>query len=174
MASPDLLLHPVRMRIVQAMLDGSELTAAELRAALPDISAASLYRHITKLSDAGVLEVAHERQVRGAVERTFRLHLPSAVVGAEQARELTREEHRRAFAAYAAMLMADFDRYLAGPEVDLAADGVSFSQAALWLSDDELAALREELASAITARLGNRRGPGRTKRLLSTVLMPAR
>lgn len=174
MASLDLLLHPVRMRIVQAMLDGSELTAGDLRAELPEIPAASLYRHIATLSEAGVLEVARERQVRGAVERTFRLHLPSAVVSPQQARDLTREDHRRAFAAFVAMLMADFDRYLAAPEVDVVADGVAFTQAALWLDDDEMHALRDELAAVITARMGNRRSAGRTKRLLSTVLMPAR
>ncbi|CAN3128709.1 helix-turn-helix domain-containing protein [Mycobacterium sp. smrl_JER01] len=173
MAALDLLLHPVRMRIIQAMLDGSEHTAGDLRAELPDIPSASLYRHIATLADAGVLEVVHERPVRGALERTFRLHLPAAVVSPESARGLTREDHRRAFAAFAGMLMADFDRYLAVPEADIVDDGVAFTQAALWLSDDEMRALRDELAAAITARMDHRRGAGRRKRLISTVTMPA-
>lgn len=50
MASDDLLLHPVRIRIVQALLDGSELTTGELTARLGDIPVATLYRHVAKLS----------------------------------------------------------------------------------------------------------------------------
>ncbi|ORB25571.1 helix-turn-helix domain-containing protein [Mycolicibacterium parafortuitum] len=168
----DLLLHPVRMRIVQAMSDGSELTTSELRAELSDIAAASLYRHVAALADAGVLTVTSEKRIRGATERTFRLHVPAAVVTAEQARTMSRDDHRRAFAAFVAMLMADFDRYLATPDADVAADGVSFTQAALWLSDDELRELRDELAAVIAARLDHPRAEGRTRRLLSTVLMP--
>lgn len=170
----DVLLHPARMRVVQALLDGSELTAGQLRAELPDVPAASLYRHIATLADAGVLEVAHERRVRGAVERTFRLHLPSAAVTPEEARQLSPDDHRRAFAAFCAMLMADFDRYLAAPDADVAEDGVAFTQAALWLTDDEFAELRSELAAVITSRITNGRSPHREKRMISTVLMPGR
>lgn len=170
----DVLLHPARMRVVQALLDGSVLTTTQLRAALPDVPAASLYRHVTTLLEAGVLEVAGEKRVRGAVERSFRLHLPNAGVTADEARTLGSDDHRRAFTAFCAMLMADFDRYLATPGVDVVDDGVAFTQAALWLTDDEFADMRRELAAVITSRTGNGPGENRVKRLISTVLMPAR
>ena len=41
--SADLLLHPVRLRIVQAFLGERALTTTELSAELSDIPAASLY-----------------------------------------------------------------------------------------------------------------------------------
>lgn len=128
MPAPDVLLHPVRMRIVQVLLDGATMTARQLRQELPDIPSASLYRHIATLADAGVLEVAHQKRVRGAVERGFRLHLPNAAVTAEDARQLSRDDHRRAFTAFCTMLMADFDRYLATPEADVVDDGVGFTK----------------------------------------------
>jgi Fe2+ or Zn2+ uptake regulation protein len=65
-----LRLHPVRLRILEAFLGDRKLTTADLRAELPDISAASLYRHIAFLVEGGVLEVVAERRVRGAVEQT--------------------------------------------------------------------------------------------------------
>ncbi|TFV58814.1 ArsR family transcriptional regulator [Mycobacterium sp. PS03-16] len=174
MATADVLLHPLRLRIVQALLDGSVLTTAALRDALPDVPTASLYRHIATLLDAGVLQIVNERPVRGAVERSYRLHLPSAVVTPDTARTMTRDEHRRAFTAFATMLLADFDRYLARAEIDFPADGVAYSQAALWLTDDELAEMSREIAEAVTSRMANGRAPGRVKRLISTVLMPGR
>ena len=44
--SAGLLLHPVRLRIVQAFLGGRRLTTAQLRTALPDVSPATLYRQV--------------------------------------------------------------------------------------------------------------------------------
>ncbi|WP_324273703.1 helix-turn-helix domain-containing protein [Blastococcus brunescens] len=57
MPSADLLLHPVRLRVVQAFLGDRTLTTSDLRAELPDVPTASLYRHVGVLADAGVLTV---------------------------------------------------------------------------------------------------------------------
>ena len=75
MASADLLLHPVRLRVVKAFLGDRALTTAQLAAELSDVPAGSLYRHISRLTKAGVLHVVAERRVRGAVERTYALRL---------------------------------------------------------------------------------------------------
>jgi len=50
---------------------------------------------------------------------------------------------------------------------------VTYRQGALWLTDEELAALRTELRAAITSRMGNGPGAGRARFLLSTILLPA-
>ena len=174
MPSIDLLLHPIRIRIIQALLDGSALTTKQLKLQLTDVPSASLYRHVAMLADAGVLVVTGERPVRGTVERRYALHLPSAAVGPAEARALSLDDHRRAFTAYAAALLADFDRYLDGADADPVGDGVSFTQMTLWLSDDELATLRRKLAELLVPLSAHRPGKDRTKRILSTVLMPAR
>src|SRR6185312_9362271 len=106
----DLLLHPVRWRIVQTFLGDRALTTAELRAELSDVPVASLYRHVGLLTDAGVLVVVAERKVRGTSERRYRLDLATASVGASEQTGV--EEHRRAFRTFAAALVADFDRSL--------------------------------------------------------------
>ena len=70
-SSAELLLHPVRLRIMQAFLGDRALTTSQLSAELSDVPAASLYRHVARLVRANVLQVVAERQVRGAVERTY-------------------------------------------------------------------------------------------------------
>src|SRR3954469_20006775 len=81
LTSADLLLHPVRLRIVQAFLGERALTTAQLREELPDVPPASLYRHIALLVGADVLSVVSERRVRGATERTYTLRLAAAHIG---------------------------------------------------------------------------------------------
>jgi Helix-turn-helix domain len=168
----ELLLHPVRLRIVQAFLGDRELTTGQLHELLPDVATATLYRQVATLADAGVLEVAEERRVRAATERTYRLHGEAASIDAEAAAELTVDQHRAAFAAFVAGLLADFDRYLDRGDVDLGRDLGGYRQAALHLTDDELVELITELREVL-ARRRTLSPEGRRRRLLTTILLPA-
>src|SRR4051812_46661509 len=115
----DLLLHPVRLRIVQALLGGRELTTAQLQQELPDVSVATAYRQVSTLLAAGVLQVAGERKVRGATERSYALVADRTSVSLDDVRRMSPAEHRGAFLTFLASLAADFDRYLEGESLDL-------------------------------------------------------
>ena len=172
MASADLLLHPVRLRILKAFLGDRAFTTSQLAAELDDVPAGSLYRHVARLTKAGVLQVVAERRVRGAVERTYTLRLIAAQVGPGEVATMTSEDHSRAFMAFVAGLLADFDRYLASGAPDLVRDGVSYSAAAVWLTDAEYADFLRDVRLLIQPRLANPPGK-RRRRMLSSVLMPA-
>jgi hypothetical protein len=177
-ASADLLLHPVRLRVVQAFLGDRTLTTGDLHGELPDVPVATLYRHVGVLADAGVLTVVGERKVRGAAERSYRLDLAAASVRGEDTAAMTVDDHRRAFTTFAAALMHDFDRYLArvapdGGSPDLAGDRVGYRQAAVWVTDQEFDEMLAELAAVLQARLTNRPGAGRRRRVVTTVHLPA-
>lgn len=173
MALSDLLLHPVRLRIVQVFLGRGELTTSALREHLADVPAATLYRQVTALLDAGILEVVDERKVRGAVERTLVLRTANANLGPDEAAAMTAEEHRHAFVTFVAGLIGDFDRYLARGDKDLARDRVGYRQYAAHLTDEEMDELIADLRAVILPRLEQQPAPGRTRRLISHVLMPA-
>lgn len=170
MPSTELLLHPVRLRIAQAFLGGRELTTSDLRAELEDVPAASLYRHVNLLAEGGVLTVAAERRVRGAVERTYALRTEAAQVDPEG---MTAEDHRQAFMAFVGGLLADLDRYLRRPEIDPVADGLGYNMLALWLTDEEFAAFVKEMEAILDARLAFAPDGARTRRILGTVMLPS-
>lgn len=169
----DLLLHPVRLRILQAFLGGRSLTTSELAAELADIPAASLYRHVARFVDAGVLTVVAERRVRGAVERTYELRLAAARVGPAELAGMTADDHRQAFMAYVAGLLGDFDRYLDRGDTDLVRDGVTYSLIALWLDDREYADLHARIADMFAPLHANQPGLGRKRRIIGSVFLPA-
>jgi hypothetical protein len=172
MATADLLLHPVRLRIVEAFLGDRALTTGDLAAELADVPAASLYRHVARLVNAGVLAVVAERRVRGALERTYVLRLTAAAIGLDEVAAMSADDHRQAFTAFVAGLLGDFDRYLARGDIDLLRDGVSYRLAGLWLDDAEYAELLRELTRVLQPRLVNAPQPGRKRRILGYVLLP--
>ena len=164
----DLLHQPVRWRVVQALI-GRSLTTAELGEVLSDVPTTTLYRHVAVLVKADVLKVTDERRIRGATERTYELNTAAADADNEAP---DRDRLRTMFTVYLAGLAGDFDRYLERDDVDPHRDGVGFRQAALWLTDDELADVQKRSLEAVRPYLENGPGPGRVRRILSTVLMP--
>jgi hypothetical protein len=173
MASADLLLHPVRLRIVKAFLGDRALTTSQLAEDLDDVPAGSLYRHVALLSDAGVLQVVAERRVRGAIERTYTLRLFAAQIQPGEVAAMTLDEHTQAFMAYIAGLLADFDRYVASAPPDPSRDGAAYRVAAMWLTDAELAELRQDLLTVFQPRLANPPGEGRRRHMFYSVFLPA-
>jgi len=171
-ASADLLLHPIRLRIVQAFLGDRALTTSALAAELADVPAASLYRHVARLVNAGVLAVVAERRVRGALERTYVLRVSAASITPDQLATMSADDHRQAFVAFVAGLLGDVDRYLARADVDPVRDGASYRLAGLWLDDAEFAELLRELLQVLQPRAANPPAPGRKRRILATILLP--
>ena len=172
MTSAALLLHPVRLRILRAFLGDRALTTSELQTELSDVPVASLYRHVARLVDGGVLTVVAERRVRGALERTYVLRPAAASVSLDEVAKMTPDEHRQMFLAFVAGLIGDFDRYLARGDIDLLRDGVSYGMSGMWLDDAELRELSRELITALQPRLANAPKPGRRRWILGTVVLP--
>lgn len=168
----ELLLHPIRLRIVHAVLDGTPFTTSQLCARLPDVSKATVYRQVALLADGGLLDVEREERVRGAVERTYRLQPAKAAIDAEATASMTTDDHHRGFAAAVAALLAEFNAYLGRDGADPLADSVSYRQFSLWLSDEEKDAFLAELVSAIRSRVDNAPSPERRQHLFSTILFP--
>jgi hypothetical protein len=139
---------------------------------MDDVPAGSLYRHVARLTQAGVLEVVAERRVRGAVERTYRLRAAAARMGPAEVSAMSAEDHAHAFMAYVAGMLADADRYLAAGQPDPVRDGADYRVGALWLTDAEFADFLGDLAAVIQARVANAPGEGRRRRLLFGVVLP--
>jgi len=156
---------------VQAFLGDRALTTSQLSSELSDVPAASLYRHVARLVDAGVLQVVAERRVRGAVERTYVLRVVAASIGLDEIASMSIEDHRQAFMAFVAGLLADADRYLQRENVDPLRDGVSYRIAGMWLDDAEYADMARDLVRVLQPRLANAPRKGRRRRILATVLL---
>ncbi|WP_326770414.1 helix-turn-helix domain-containing protein (plasmid) [Streptomyces sp. NBC_01591] len=168
----ELLAHPVRLRVVHAMSGGRELTTAELCDRIRDVSKATVYRHVDLLAAGGVLEVALERRVRGAVERRYRLRRDRAGIDTDAVNSLSLDDHRSAFATALAALAAEFTAYLDRDTADPVADLVGYRQHAVWLSPGELRGMIEGMREAIAPQLANEPSPDRTQYLISPILFP--
>lgn len=169
----DLILHPIRLRVIQAFIGNRRLTSQQIAQALPDIAQATLYRHINKLARAGVLLVVEERQIRGALEKVYMLRESSANLTGVDFTSLSRDDHLDFFTTFVATLLNDFAHYLQRDTIDLRADGVGYRQVALYLSDEEFLQMSIALNQALLPFLSYQPAPNRRRRVLTTIVMPS-
>lgn len=173
MASADLLLHPVRLRIVKAFLGDRALTTSQLAAELDDVPTGSLYRHVALLAKEGVLQVVAEQRIRGAVERTYTLRLAAAQMQPDEIAAMVPADHTHAFMAFIAGVLADFDRYMTTNPDDPARDGAGYRLAAMWLNDNEYAEFLRDLAAVVQPRAAAAPRKDRRRRLFYGIAIPA-
>ena len=168
----DLILHPIRMRILMA-LAGSQKTSQQLADDLRDVPQATLYRHINRLAEAGIIDIVEERPVRGTVEKVYALDTRTTMLSAEDVANFSKDDHIRYFIAFSATLLDDFSRYIQHSDtIDLAADGVSYHKFPLELSDEELKSLSAKMSTVLAPYLDNQPAQGRRRRLFSSIVMP--
>lgn len=167
----DAILHPQRMKIVRALSNGAR-TTMDLLEMLDDIPQATLYRHLSILLGAGIIEVVAERPVRGVIERSYALAPGKAVLKGDDLAGVSAEDHFRYFSTFAAGLLGQYSRYLERDRINLEADGVGYREVVLNLSDREFRDMIAGLQALIGPLLVNKPNKRRTARVLATVLMP--
>lgn len=169
-AKADVLLHPVRMRIAQTLINGRQLTAQQIGDRLTDIPPATLYRHINKLLDAGIIEVVAEHQIRGAVEKVYAMPQENGSLTVEDMRNATPEEHMRYFLKFMTTVLADFERYINQEEVDPLKDAGGYRQASFYATDEEFHAFMATLQQELMKLIANEADGTRRRRTLTTIV----
>ena len=127
----EIMLHPVRMRIIQALSTQETTTSNDLCEKISDIPRTTLYRHIKLLIDHKLITVVSEEKIRGSVERTIALNVP------EITKHNTIED-----AAYNAFgfLMSNyskFHQYFHGSDPNPNKDKIFLNNTVLMMSDEE-------------------------------------
>lgn len=166
-----LILHPVRLRILQALASGEQTTQA-LSDRLADVPKSSIYRHLRLLVSAELVVVAQTRRIRGVEERHYRLGT-SARLSAADIQGLSADEHLGMFSTYTLTLMQDFAAYLGSrAEPDLAGDRVGYTEVVLHTTDAEFDSMVAEMNAVMSRYLDRTPSAETTPRKLSVITFP--
>ena len=90
----------------------------------------------------------------------------------EELRALSPEELVTTFTMFASGVIRDFSTYVQHGEHDLVEDRVSFAQANFWATTTEVDAFFDTVMGALSELMSHEQGQGRTRRVLTTVLVP--
>lgn len=168
----DLILHPIRMRIITT-ISGREMTTGQLADALPDIAQATLYRHVNTLVEGEVLVIVNETQIRGTIEKRYALHTEDLLnITEEDLQNATNQDHVRYFTTYLMTLLGDYTRYIqTKSKVNPIADGIGYHTIPLHMTDEELGDFATQLQQVMSPYQAPQ--SDRKRRLFSFVIMPS-
>lgn len=166
------LLNPVRMKIVQVVSEKGVATSKEIAEAVPGVPIASLYRHIKKLFEIGILEVAAETPVRGTVEKTYKVRLEPLKAIEEAVESGDRNTHYELFYTFAMSMLMDFSNYVASEDYDLVQDRVGFRSYPVYMTDEVCDQFLKAFSELLMKYLGpEAKSEGRLRKF-SFALMP--
>ncbi|MFP3123912.1 helix-turn-helix domain-containing protein [Ectobacillus funiculus] len=167
----NLILHPVRMQIVQTLIGGRRLTVQEMGQRLSAVPQATLYRHLNKLVQGGVIEAVEQHQVRGAVEKVYALS-SGGVISPQEFMESSNEEKMEVFIQFVSGLINNFGSYVNQEKADFVKDGATFRQAELHMNDDEFQEFTQGIAAVFQKFIQNDPRDDRKKRTIATIIIP--
>lgn len=169
----NLILHPVRLRIIQTLVR-RERNTQHIAEALPDVPVSSLYRHIRLLLEAGYIEVASTRSVNGIEERTYRTsESKPPLLSDEDFKGLSKDELQQAFSMLVGMILSSFQEYLDGtPQPDWERDRLSCAEFTFFASPDEYQTIWGGVWRTLTEAEHQPHAPGRLMRKVALAAYP--
>lgn len=172
MTKIDVILHPVRMRVILALNSQRTLTPKQLAAELKDVAPATLYHHLNLLTEAGITQVVEERLVRGTLrEKVYKLSEVSELLSPDDIAHASKDELRQLFLIFVSKLISDHDHYLDLKEGSYYTDA-GYHQYPLYLSDEEFVQSSREINAVLLPWLKQEPAPGRRRYLFTTFIIP--
>lgn len=164
----DILLHPIRMRIVQE-LSKSEATGLELFQQLQDVPQATFYRHLKTLVEHNLVAIVEG--TANSKDRVYTLQTDGSQLTASDVKELPPEEHMRLFTMFTSQLLQQAETYFE-TEPDYTTAKFGYGRVDLHLKDEEWEAFRKEIAETIQRYAKLKRRPDTTTISLTQYLLP--
>lgn len=144
----DVLLNPVRMRIVQHLSYLKSATVGKLVELMNDVPRTTLYRHINVLYEWDLLKIVKEEKIRGTYEREYALNIGMLSEASEN------NPIEKSVYTFIMKLLADFDSYFKKQGADPIKDRLFLAENTLLLTDAEFEQFIEEIF-AVTKRYMN-------------------
>ena len=164
--------NSVTFRLLIEIQEQGQSTAKKLAETYPDIPQATLYRYLNRMLKDDVLKIVEENKIRGTVEKVYALNLSLTLDRDKFEKEHLCKEYLRLFTQFSMDLLRNFQEYTNREDADISADGLAFWSMPLYLTQQELEEMRNEIQGILDSRFANMPTDKRKLRNISVVFGP--
>ena len=159
----EVVMNPVRQRIIQFLMIHEKGTVKEIKSGLNDVPTPSLYRHVKILAENAIIVVAEENRVRGTVESVYQLNPKGIAV---------EDDDGLAVQASLMSICTSFAKYFASGNADPKKDMFLLTSGTLMLTDDEFKTLLTEINELAMKYISKSPTPGCRSRQVTLISSP--
>lgn len=164
-------VDPVKGKIMLEIHSAGSASVRYLCEKCPDIPRSTMYRHLSKLEKAGLVQVVSTRRIRGTTEKTYRFVSEALINPGE---EMSRESILGLFIQYCMRFFNEFDRNLPDMLCKNELMSMGFTAAPVYVTDEELTRFTESYGRMITTLTENKATDGRKAHTIGLVITPPR
>lgn len=168
----DCFTHPIKCKLLLELYSAGKATAKQLAETYNDIPQATLYRHLKRMTNDGILKVVEENQIRGTIEKTYAVAIDLDAGGQALSGENAGDAYLQMFMQYVFGFIKQFQAYCKRPDIDILNDRSGFSLAPIYATDEELTTAIAEYVKIIQPLYQNKPAPGRKARTLGLIVSP--
>ena len=161
----EVMLNPIRLRIVQQLALQASMTATELCEKINDVPRTTLYRHINILLENDIVSVVAEKKIRGSLERTLALNIE------EIKKHNTLENAPQQMLAFLMNRYVRFHNYFNGENPNPGRDRIFFNNTIMMMDDKEFDQFLTELRDLLI-KFSFETASGRRPRDISVISAP--
>ncbi len=163
--------NPIKCRLLIGILKSGETTAKSLAEKCVDIPQTTLYRHLKRMTEDGILKVVNETPIRGTVEKTY-----AVTFDLNDANAMTDDNsgkmYMQMFLQYILTFAKQFQTYCDTPGIDIKNDKSGFSLSYVYLTDEELENTVSAISKILSPLQNNKPAPGRKLRTIGVIISP--
>lgn len=159
----EVVMNPVRQRIMQFLMIHEKGTVKEIKSKLSDVPTPSLYRHVKILLENNVIVVAEENRVRGTVENVYQLSTNLLSI---------EDDDGLSIQTSLMTISTAFAKYFAAGNADPKKDLFFMSGCTLMLTDDEFKNFLKELNEYLMKYISKEPTEGSKPRQISLISSP--
>ena len=159
----EVIMNPVRQRIIQFLMVHDKGTVKEIKSKLSDVPTPSLYRHVKILAENSVIVVAEENRIRGTVESVYQLN-PNALV--------VEDEDGMSVQVSLMSICTAFAKYFASGHADPRKDMFMLTSCTLMLTDDEFGTFLKEINELAMKYISKEQTEGCRPRQITLISSP--
>lgn len=159
----EVVMNPVRQRIIQFLMVHGKGTVKEMKSTLDDVPTPSLYRQVKILAENAVIVVAEENRIRGTVESVYQLN-PNALS--------IEDEDGLAVQVSLMSLCTAFAKYFAGGHANPKKDMLLLTSCTLMLTDEEFSNFLTEVNELAMKYISKKPAEGSSQRQVTLISSP--
>lgn len=165
----DVVLNPVRMRIIQYAARHQPVTVDMMASALSDISKPTLYRHVKVLVENEILLVVGEKKKRGTYEQSYSLNLSKVTSTGQE----SSEDMEALVYSILAKLIEDFRQYFSQEGAKPVEDKLFVGVNTLYLDDSSFDRFVHDIYEVVSRYIQAPVGKEAKVRMISMISSPA-